>query len=346
MIPRHFVHLVACVSTVCVLLTNALAGGPAYRLVDLGALKDHPIALAKGISQEGLVVGSAVLSAEMQAQAVLFDRSTVHALGTLGGKVSVARAINKDSVVVGRSGLDGADRSMRAFVWTKKDGMQELPWQEGRFSSASAINEEGVIVGAADNDQKDRHAVIWEVGKGGHDLGTLGGQYSNATAVNKHKQVAGRSGLANQESHAFIWSEEGGMRDLGALEGKLSGARAMNDRGDVVGYLTDSEGKVYAFLWDEKKGMRTLDKSLPETTFSIANAINNQGLVVGIVLMQGQHRAFVWDEELGMRDLNTLIDPELRWRLHYATAINNKGEIAGVGQQGGHFSAFLLIPNE
>lgn len=327
-----------------VVLTGQLLSAASYRLIDLGALEEFPISLARGLNEHGDVVGAAVSGYLTESRAVAYDVDGVHDLGSLGGGVSVAKGINRDGVVVGRSTLKGKERRMSAFVWTEDDGMQQLRGlTECGFSSAMAINDAGVIVGTSDTECDERHAVMWSPNTLVWDLGTLGGTFSNASAINKHGQVVGRSGTECGESHAFIWSKEEGMRDLGVLEGKLSGARGINSHAEVVGYATDEKGKVGAFMWTEKEGMFFLGY-LGCGEFSIANAVNDDGVVVGIAFADGFHRAFIWDEDNEMRDLNRLIDPALEWNLHYATAINNKGQIAGVGQHAGHYSAFLLEP--
>jgi hypothetical protein len=43
-----------------------------------------------------------------------------------------------------------------------------------------------------------------------------------------------------------------------------------------------------------------------------------------------------------MVDLNDLIDPSLGWELQEARAINNAGQITGIGRIGGERRAFLL----
>ena len=45
-----------------------------------------------------------------------------------------------------------------------------------------------------------------------------------------------------------------------------------------------------------------------------------------------------------MLDLNTLIPANSGWFLQYALAINDKGEIVGVGTLNHQFEAFLLTP--
>lgn len=327
------------------IFSSFLSAEVLYQLIDLGGLEGYPITLVRDLNDRGDAAGSALLPAEDKAHAVLFDETGARDLGAFTGRMSLARGVNNQGIVVGRSVPEYEGPAMSAFVWTREAGMACLRGLGGCFSSASAINEDGVIVGVSDLDNGSRHAVMWEKGKPVRDLLTLGGEYSNAADINDQKLVVGRSGLKNGESHAFLWTEETGMIDLGALDSHLSGARGLNNRGDVVGYVGDVDDKVGAFIWDKESGMRRLGYLL-EGDFTIANSVNEKRQAVGIAFAKGWHRAFIWDEHNGLRDLNALIDPCLKWRLHYAVAINNLGQIAGVGQKGGHYRSFLLVPLE
>ncbi|MBA3881955.1 MAG: hypothetical protein H0X73_04375 [Chthoniobacterales bacterium] len=80
-------------------------------------------------------------------------------LGKLPGDTSSeAVAINNSGDVVGYSaGQDGT----RAFLWTKRSGMQDLgTLSGGSYSRAMAINDARVIVGSSSGDAGD-HAFIW-----------------------------------------------------------------------------------------------------------------------------------------------------------------------------------------
>jgi probable HAF family extracellular repeat protein len=115
-------------------------------------------------------------------------------LGTLGGTVSGASAVNGSGQVVGYSRTAG-DAESHAFSWTQKGGMIDLGG--GYFSEAVAVNDGGHVVGYSGT------AFSWTQ-QGG--MGTLGGSYSNASAVNGSSQVVGESSTAgNAETHAVLW---------------------------------------------------------------------------------------------------------------------------------------------
>lgn len=91
-------------------------------------------------------------------------------LGTLGGPNSWGRDINNNGVVVGESNVitAGGERYTHAFVWENGQmtdlGTLHTNPNEG-FSAASAINDDGVIVGWAENDDRQRRAFVYRDGK-------------------------------------------------------------------------------------------------------------------------------------------------------------------------------------
>jgi probable HAF family extracellular repeat protein len=80
---------------------------------------------------------------------------------------------------------------------------------------------------------------------------------------------------------------------------------------------------------------------------SAAYGINDAGQVVGgASTSSGVVRAFLYDRNATpkMQDLNSLIPPDSGWRLEEAQAINQRGQIVGLGERNGHTRAFLLTP--
>ena len=77
----------------------------------------------------------------------------------------------------------------------------------GPNSIAYAVNDAGVVAGAADIDSEVRHACLWYHGQVS-DLGALGpGATSMARAINRQGQAVGSSTLApdTTDTHAVFW---------------------------------------------------------------------------------------------------------------------------------------------
>jgi probable HAF family extracellular repeat protein len=83
-------------------------------------------------------------------------------LGTLGGTVSTASAVNGLGQVVGSSSTAG-NTEFRAFSWTKQGGMIDLGTLGGTFSTASAVNGMGQVVGESFTaGNAETHATLWQ----------------------------------------------------------------------------------------------------------------------------------------------------------------------------------------
>jgi probable HAF family extracellular repeat protein len=138
------------------------------------------------------------------------------------------------------------------------------------------------------------------------------------------------------------------MRDLGSLPGFESGsATAINNHGRVVGELyrtyTEYRTTSRAFLW-EKGQMRNL--GAPAGCSSTALAINDGGQIVGFAQSRSfDQRALLW-EDGRIDDLNTCLPPGSGWTLQEARAINNRGQIVGIGTFNGERRGFLLTPQK
>jgi probable HAF family extracellular repeat protein len=239
-------------------------------------------------------------------------------LGTLGGAISQAKAVNRLGHVVGTS-RDSLGRS-RAFVWKNGAGIVDLSPFTGVNTSANDINDAGDIVGGGDTGFGDFHAYLLSEGTS-FDLGTLGGIDSEALALNRSGQVAGHSRVRGGSArHAFFLPEPGRMADLGSLGGATSIAHDVNDRGEIVGFAETATGQAHAVLWTATQGPR--DLGTLGGPVSMGLAINNRGEVVG-----GSGHAFLWTEQAGIVDLGTLGGVT-----SCANDVNDAGCIVGVSQ--------------
>lgn len=259
-------------------------------------------------------------------------------LGTLGGKVSIACAINEKGQVAGYSTLPG-DSLTRGFFYDGKK-LVNMGTMGGRNSYAFGLNQNGVVVGCADLAGGERHAYIWQSGWFG-DLQTLGGRNSCALAVNDQAQVVGRSDVrGNTAEHAFMFTPSR-LTDLGVLHVDqrtgFSGAAGINNAGQIVGISTDSSGTGrHGFLYST---FQMQDVGRLGGKLSVCTAINDQAVVVGYsFLVDG--RTFHPFLNVGgqMRDLGTL-----GGRIGSANAVNRFNEVVGFSEIGmnGLVHAFL-----
>ncbi len=111
---------------------------------DLGTL-DGVSTAALAINDAGQVVGSTWIGEQPPRAFLWLPGQGMRELGTLGGVGTEAFGINDAGQVVGYgTTTDGAAR--HAFVWTARDGMEDLYPLTG-MTDARAINNRGQVVG-------------------------------------------------------------------------------------------------------------------------------------------------------------------------------------------------------
>ncbi len=137
---------------------NVVDGLAAYR-----AFRTEPVTDINGeVQRDGLG------AAQMQG---------MQDIGTLGGLNSWGRDVNNDGAIIGESNVVAAsgEHYTHAFYWFNNQ-MTDLGTlrsdNTAGFSSAAAINDNGIIVGWAENDDRERRAFIYENGEM-KDLNTL-----------------------------------------------------------------------------------------------------------------------------------------------------------------------------
>ena len=339
---------------------------------DLGTLGGNH-SMAAGINNRGQVVGFALNSTSdpnsifyfqifgssdgAQTRAVVWDKDNgIHDLGTLGGDDAWGDFVNERGQVAGFSYTTSRPNpatglpTTHPFLWQDGKGMTDLGTLGGTSAGSEIINMQGalnnlghVVGGSLLSGDQDYHPFFWRAGKRMEDLGTLGGKCGTAAGINDADQVVGRADVSGP---------------CGPLARALSAAQNMTMRGSgTVDSMVNSDPSKnnvsHAFLW--QPGMRKLKDlgTVKGDTDSFATAINKAGQVVGLSAKGTcciQH-AFLWEDGGPMVDLNTLIPPKSSLSLNWAYAINDRGEIAGVGTPAncsdgwpacGH--AFVLIP--
>lgn len=174
------------------------------------------------------------------------------------------------------------------------------------------------------------------------DLGVLpGGEWSAAYGINASGAVVGYGDTSViGQFLGFIWTSSTGMTALSTLGGGISSAMAINDGGDVAGSSIGSNGYIHAVIWS---GGQIHDLGTLGGTSSGASGINNAGAVVGSGDVGSGYHAFLYSAGV-MTDLNTFIPGDSGWVLNSGLAINNSGQIVGLGLHDGAERVFELDP--
>jgi probable HAF family extracellular repeat protein len=262
----------------------------------------------------------------------VYSGGTMTDIGSLGYGYAQALGINNNGKIVGFA--LGTSSYNHAFLYS--DGkMIDLHKVSGYYgeSSANAINESGQVAGYTTiATPTDKHAFLYSGGQMAI-LAQFSGAYSTASGINKNGQITGSANFPSDLTtvHAFLYSG-GAMTDLGALRGgKNSGALGINDQGKVVGYSDTKPGnpgftdqRAFLHNGDQMINLGILGEK-GTSHWSCARGINNFDQVVGDSSTSvGYGHAFLYSGGV-MIDLGTLPGHESSC----ATAINDKGEIAG-----------------
>ncbi|MGO8670835.1 MAG: hypothetical protein ACLQVD_05660 [Capsulimonadaceae bacterium] len=255
----------------------------------------------------------------------------------------VASAVNPAGVIVGRVGCN-------AVAW--RNGVEKVLSMPSSVSYAAAlgVNGNGEIVGQAVRDGKQsaflrlsNAAVVF--------LPSLAGfPESSARTINDSGVIAGACFRDDGASRACVWRDRKplGLPPPGVPSTVQPGsvdvaanaeAQCMNERGDIAGICEVAPGQSHACLWRDGKAIDL--GALPGDSASRAVDMNSDDVVVGV---SGFKNAFVWKDG-AMTALRDVISPPPPWTPSQATAINDKGQIAGWGvDDNGHITGFLLTP--
>jgi len=301
---------------------------------------------------------------------VLWTAGKMIDLGGLGGNFTIPTAINNRAQVVGGATntiLDpfGFGTQTRAFLW-ERGTMQDLGTLGGPDSFAEFVNNRGQVEGASFTNATVNaatglptvHPFLWTNGKM-VDLGSLGGTLAGyggnnqQGALNNHGQVVGLSNLAgDQIADPFFWDGATLIDLFTTTQGANPvTANALNDSAEIVGTAIFSDRPIAdAYVW--RKGVATDLGTVGDDCFSEAFAINSRRQVVGqsFSCVSNTLRSFLW-ENGSIVDLSAISSPNIL-ELIDTTAINDRGEIGGVGVPPGcpNLSdalcghAFILIP--
>ena len=191
---------------------------PNGRVRELTPLDGDTVAFAFGINNHGQVVGNSGVCGNTtpppypnSPHAVLWERDgTPINLGSLGGPLSGASAINNNGDVSGTAAI--ADGSPQAFLWTPETRRLVKLQTPGGFPAAvnpccKTINERREIVGFMFDANFNPHAFLWKDGVmiDLNDLIPKGSPWmlQSAAGINAAGQIAGQ-GLINGEVHAFL----------------------------------------------------------------------------------------------------------------------------------------------
>jgi probable HAF family extracellular repeat protein len=295
------IRAIVAVTTAFVLGTGtaAIASAPRTNLTDLGAGYDVRA------NSRGDIVGYSG-----DAGGYVLWRHNDYLRTELGDDVAVVGDVNEHADVVGHLS-DGAGFLIRAGVRTR------LSHPDGSPVWATAVNDNGEVAGLrAVEDWAPNRPFVWRNGVF-HDFATWQGMSAGeAVDINDRGQVLVNLYRADRSREQAVLWWRGAVIDLGTLGGTRTWAVAINERGTVLGWSDDAAGYPHPFLWNNG---RMTDLTPGATSWiNDVTGINEAGDVAGSV----DGRPTLWRRGVAI----TL----LPGRHGGATAINNRGDVAGV----------------
>jgi probable HAF family extracellular repeat protein len=324
-------------------LTSAQGVPPRYTVVDEGPSLVRTLTDTPGLNNQGDIAIWHSVTASLMPALVIHGKETITIEGDKDFSLVFPADLNDQLTVVGTLQQPQDLRFTHAFKWSDRH-LEILGSLGGPYSTATAINGAGQVVGSAQLKDGTRHAVLWQ-GKEPRDLGVLGqGDYSSARDLNDKSEVVGEANIVrNGQPQAFVW-RAGKLQQLPGFPGGTDcSAQAINNAGVITGSCELPSSTRHAVIWRNAviKDLGTLgDEDAPSTALDI----NAQQQVVGTSEATSDHlRAFLW-EKGKMINLNQLIAPHTGWLLLVASRINDKGEILGRGYYHGYIHAFVLEP--
>ncbi|OHB56219.1 MAG: hypothetical protein A2Y07_10100 [Planctomycetes bacterium GWF2_50_10] len=222
----------------------------------------------------------------------------------------------------------------------------------GENSYAYAINNNGQVIGRADNIDGQRRAVLFDsTGNVANiDLGTLpaGNGDSWAYAINNIGQIVGLDydEYGTERAIFFDATGQGNNIALGSLGGGTGGAQAISDTGVIVGWSATTPDEYFYSNWhatrfDSTGSGLNIDLDKTDCYLSVARCVNKAGIIAG----NSEETAMIYDL-IGSGN-NVDIGSQLTGDFTTVLAINDKGQMVGYGntQPGYYHHAMLFTAN-
>lgn len=253
------------------------------------------------------------------------DGITTPLTGESGTVVSAIDIDDRGRILANERAVDTF--TYRAMVLDGRRTVRSPLLPNGEPMLAIEMNNHRQVIGHSNGEPA---SFFWPVDQPPVELVAPAAYRSQALEINDRGTVLLVGMMDDGFDKLYLW-RRGELTDLG-LGGNLSfsfrlreqAADQLNERDEVAGTLWTASGETRAFLWSDGE-LRVLGTLGGE--MSRANGINDRGEVVGeSQTASGEVHAFLWRDGV-MTDIGTMFEnPDES----YATAINNRGQIAGV----------------
>lgn len=280
----------------------------AYRWTEGGGLEPLPnlpgrdFSAGNGANTSGLVVGTGAQTAFGSGPLpLIWTANTVAQLPLpLGQSLGRANDINDMGVAVGSAG--GGISEVAVLYGETSEVIDQTGPGGVRMTTAFSINNAGRVVGPGTDPSNAARNVgmVFDSSTGtAFEVGALPGANGALTFdVSEAGHVVGSSMMNQGSGRPFIWSDADGMQEVPLPTGtSQGGARGVNSDGWVVG--TASNAFAIPYLYDGTQTYMVADLipagtgwDLSTNTSSSALSINDDGVIVGTGVLNGEVRAY------------------------------------------------------
>ncbi len=192
--------------------------------VDLGDLAATPDTTGYAVNDATQIVGFSRVGVE-KLHAFLWEGSVLRDLTAEGLPAAIVRDINASGQLVAAG-----------YLWDH-GVVVELPTLGGPTSDASGLNDQGLVIGGADNAEGLPRAALWVDGEV-YDLAGLA--FARPVAINNCNEILLSTGDGPYPDNLYILNLKGELRLLPRMTGPRTGwfdldANDMNDFLEIVG---------------------------------------------------------------------------------------------------------------
>jgi probable HAF family extracellular repeat protein len=335
---------------------SGFAQAPKYTINDLG-----PAGNVTGININGQVIGWFAASGGQSHAFRTAPNAPINIitddLGTLGGVSSVANGINASGQVTGSSDTPQGDThgfrtGPAAKINPSADDLGTLgghPAFGSAFTSGAGINDSGQVVGGSIASDGSSHgfrtAANSPINPATDDIGTLpfgpvAASTSGGRSINRAGVVLGAFEGGNIIFPTAFLDSGNSITEIPCIIVAPFGNNftGINDQGIFAG--TDNCSQTFPpFIALVQNGTIT-DMAQCDCE---PHGINNSSQVVGQGFTFGPNHAFLYSGGT-LYDLNNLFPSGSGWVVSNATAINDHGQIVGMGTLNGARHGFRLDP--
>jgi probable HAF family extracellular repeat protein len=205
----------------------------------------------------------------------------------------------------------------------------------GKFTWATALNNNGVVVG--ESELAGRYAPIlpfaWTVQGGMRVLPAPLG--SRPYDVNDPGQAVGVANTPGITARAVRWDPDGTLSPLGPLPLSLSIAYGINACGTATGFADVASGAIHATLWDPRGNLTDLGTLGGDRAFG--QHISDRNTVAGVSDDAAEERelGFFWSRNSGMVPIDSAPGANTT-----VLDLNNRGEVVGLSLLGESMLAY------